>query len=142
MMKSGRTRDVSMLIAGVLVLGGCGGGSHFKNHKRPPTPVQLTGVVRDSQVTVSPSRIGGGPVILVVANETDRPHVVMLEGADSKDMVGPINPHDTAKLQQTLKPGSYTITAGSPQASSRQIAPGKLTVGPYRSSSSNELLLP
>lgn len=141
-MKSGRTRDLSMLVAGALMLGGCGSGSHFKNEQRPPTPVQLTGVVRDDEVTISPSRIGGGPVILIVDNQTDKPHTITLEGGGKSDRVGPVNPADTATLQQTLKPGVYTITAGSPQAQSREIKPGKLTVGEKRSSSSNELLLP
>ena len=141
-MKSGRTRDLSMLVAGVLLLGGCGSGSHFKNDQRPPTPVQLTGVVNNNGVTISPSRIGGGPVILIIDNQTDKPHEITLEGGGKTDTVGPVNPHDTATLQQTLKPGTYTVRAGSPKAESREIEPGKLTVGEDRSSSSNELLLP
>jgi hypothetical protein len=141
-MKSGWTRDLSMLVTGALILGGCGSGTHFKNDQRPPVPVQLTGVVRDDEVTVSPSRVGGGPVILIVDNQTDKPHTITLEGGGKTDTVGPVNPADTATLQQTLKPGEYTIRAGSPKAESREIAPGKLTVGEDRSSSSNELLLP
>lgn len=141
-MKSGRTRDVSMLIVGALALGGCGGGSKFENEPRPPTPVQLTGVVRDDEVTISPSKIGGGPVVLIVANETEQARTITLEGGGTTDTVGPINPFDTAKLQQTLKPGSYTVKAGSEQAQTREIEPGKLEVGPNRSSSSDELLLP
>ena len=141
-MKSGRTRDVAMLVAGALLVAGCGSGSHFKNEQRPPTPVQLTGVVRDDEVTVSPSRVGGGPVILLITNQTDKPHTITLEGAGTTDTVGPVNPAGTAKLQQTLKAGDYTVRAGSPQAEAREIKPGKLTVGEDRSSSSNELLLP
>ena len=142
MLKSGRTRAVSLLLAGAVVAGGCGGGKTFKNDPRPPTPVQLTGVVTDKQVTVSPKKVGGGPVILIVSNQTQSAHTITLEGGGNKDTVGPINPLDTAMLQQTLKPGTYTIKAGSRAATTREIKPGTLTVGPNRSSSSNQLLLP
>jgi hypothetical protein len=142
MMKSGRTRDALLLLAGALFVGACGGGGNFKNDQRPPTPLQLTGVVRDEGVTVSPKRVGAGPVILIISNQTDRAHTITLEGGGSTDTVGPINPLDTAKLQQTLKPGRYTVKAGSPAASAAEIKPGRLAVGPERSSSSNQLLLP
>ena len=141
-MKRGRTRDLSLLLAGAVFLGACGGGSHFKNDQRPPVPVQLTGVVTDKGVTISPGRVGGGPVILIVSNQTQNAHTITLEGGGTTDTVGPISPLDTAKLQSTLKQGRYTVKAGSPAATSAQIKPGTLSVGPERSSSSGQLLLP
>jgi hypothetical protein len=141
-MKSGRTRDASLLVAGALLVGGCGGGNDFKNTPRPPTPVQLTGVVTDRGVTISPNRVGGGPVILIVSNQTQQAHTITLDGAGTTDTVGPVQPLDTAKLQQTLKPGTYRVKAGSPAAATQEIRPGTLTVGPARASSSNQLLLP
>jgi len=145
-MKSGRTRDVlttfTLLAAAGVLVGGCGSGSKFKNEPRPPTPVQLTGVVTDKEVTISPKRVGGGPVILIVSNQTEMAHTITLEGGGSTDTVGPIPPLDTGQLQQTLKPGTYTVKAGSKQATTQQIKPGTLTVGQNRSSSSNQLLLP
>jgi hypothetical protein len=78
-----------------------------------------------------------------VSNQTSGAHTITLEGGGSIDTVGPINPLDTASLQQTLKRDTvYTVKAGSKQASSQQIKPGTLTVGAPRPSSSNELLLP
>jgi hypothetical protein len=142
MIKSGRTRDAALLVAGVLLVAGCGGGNDFKNKPRPPTPVQLTGVVTDKAVTISPNRVGGGPVILIVSNQTQQAHTITLDGGGTTDTVGPVQPLDTAKLQQTLKPGTYTVKAGSPTATTREIRPGTLTVGPLRPSSSNQLLLP
>ncbi len=141
-MKSGRTRDASLLVAGALLVGGCGAGNDFKNTPRPPTPVQLTGVVTDKGVTVSPNRVGGGPVILIVSNQTQQAHTITLDGAGTTDTVGPVQPLDTAKLQQTLKPDTYRVKAGSPAAATREIRPGTLTVGPARASSSGQLLLP
>jgi hypothetical protein len=144
--KSGRTRDaftaLTLLAAGAVLATGCGGSSKFKNDPRPATPVQLTGVVTDKEVTISPKRVGGGPVILIVSNQTNMAHTITLEGGGNTDTVGPIPPLDTAQLQQTLKPGAYTIKAGSKQATTRAIKPGTLTVGPDRASSSDQLLLP
>ncbi len=141
-MKSGRTRDVVVVVAGALLVAGCGGGKHFENKARPAAPIQLTGVVRDNQVDISPKRVGAGPVILIVSNQTDLAHTITLEGEGTTDTVGPIQPLDTAKLQQTLKPGSYTLKAGSEQASAQSIAPGRVTVTRDRQSSSDTLLLP
>jgi hypothetical protein len=141
-MKSGWTRDAALLVAGALLVGGCGGGNEFKNKPRPPTPVQLTGVVTDKAVTVSPDRVGAGPVILIVSNQTQQAHTITLDGGGTTDTVGPVQPLDTAKLQQTLKQGTYTVKAGSPAAATREIRPATLTVGPPRASSSNQLLLP
>jgi hypothetical protein len=141
-MQSGRIRAVSILFAGTVLVAGCGGGSHFKNEARPPVPVQLTGVVTDRSVQISPSRVGAGPVIITVSNQTTGAHTLTLEGNGTTDTVGPVNPMGTGKLQQTLKPGSYTLKAGSQQASATEIAPGRVMVTRQRPSSSGDLLLP
>src|SRR4051794_36748348 len=143
-MKSGRIRAVSVLFAGTTLVAGCGGGSHFKNETRPPVPVQLTGVVTDRSVQISPNRVGAGPVVIVVSNQTTGAHTLTLErtGSTETDTVGPVNPMGTGKLQQTLKPGSYTLKAGSQQAAPQEIMPGRLTVTRERQSSSSDLLLP
>jgi hypothetical protein len=141
-MKSGRTRDVSLLLAGAVLVAGCGGGSHFKDKPRPPVPLQLTGVITDRGVQVSPRRVGAGPVILIVSNQTSGAHTVTLEGNGSTDTVGPINPMGTGKLQQTLSQGTYTVKAGSAQATSAEIPSGKVIVTKDRQGSSSDLLLP
>lgn len=141
-MKSGWTRGLVLCAAGAVFATGCGGGKKFANDARPAVPVQLTGVITDSQVTISPKKVGAGPVILNVSNQAKGAHTITLEGNGTTDTVGPVNPLDTAQLQQTLKPGTYTIKAGSKQATSVQIQPFTLTVGQQRSSSSNQLLLP
>src|SRR3954462_782577 len=105
-MKSGRIRAVSVLFAGTTLVAGCGGGSHFKNETRPPVPVQLTGVVTDRAVQISPSRGGAGPVVITATNQRTPAHPPTLEGpaggAGPTDPVGPVNPMGTGKLQQTL----------------------------------------
>jgi hypothetical protein len=141
-MKSGRTRDVSLLLAGAMLVAGCGGGSHFKDKPRPPVPVQLTGVVTDRGVQISPHKVGAGPVILIVSNQTSAAHTITLEGNGTTDTVGPINPLGTGKLQQSLSQGNYSVKAGSAQATSRDIPPGRITVSRERQNSSSDLLLP
>jgi hypothetical protein len=104
--------------------------------------VQLTGVITDKGVTVSPNRVGAGPVIILISNQSKQAHTVTLDGGKTTDTVGPINPLDTASLQQTLEQGSYKVKAGSNQAQPKQPAAGTLDVGPPRKDSSNQVLLP
>lgn len=140
--KSGRTRAALLLLLSAVLFAGCGSSDKFKNKPRPPTPVQLTGVVTDKQVTISPKRVGAGPVILLISNQTNSAHSITLEGGGKTEMVGPVNPLDAATLQSTLTPGTYTVKAGSKHATKKEIQPGTLTVGQARPSSSDQLLLP
>jgi hypothetical protein len=131
----------SVLVVAVSAIAGCG-GDDFENNPRPAESVDLTGVIADRGVTVSPSEIGAGPVRITIVNETDDVHTVTLEGASVEATVGPVNPQDTATIQKTLPSGDYEVRAGSEQAVSREIPPAELTVGPDRDSSNNTLLLP
>jgi hypothetical protein len=121
---------------------GCGSGSKFENNPRPPAPVQLTGVITEKGVTISPKRVGGGPVRLIISNQTQDAHTITLDGGNTTDTVGPINPLDTATLQQTLVQGRYQVKAGSSKAVEQELKPGKIEVGPPRKSSSSQVLLP
>lgn len=124
------------------LIAGCG-GDDFKNKPRPPVPIELTGVITDKSVTVSPAKFGAGPVTLIISNQTQESHTVTLEGAPlqnkatPKQTVGPINPLDTANIQQSLPEGKFLV-----KVSSSPIKPATLVVGPKRSSSSNDVLLP
>lgn len=140
-----RTRVALVLVGGVAVLpAGCGGDDDFKNKPRPPVPIELSGVINDTTVSVEPSRLGAGPVTLVIANLSSQSHTVTLEGGpdDTSEQVGPINPQDTGTIQETLKPGTYEVKAGSERAAARAISPATLEIGPRRKSSSGTVLLP
>jgi hypothetical protein len=135
----GWIRGAALLSGGVLIgalVAGCG-GSDFKNKPRP-------GVITDSNVTVSPAKFGAGPVTLVISNQTQTSHTVTMEGAPlqkqatATQTVGPINPLDTANIQQNLKQGKYVVKVSS----NGHIKPATIVVGPPRASSSNTLLLP
>lgn len=123
------------------LLAGCG-ADDFENKPRPAGSVDLTGVIADRGVTLSPTKVGAGPVRITLVNETDDVHTVTLEGDSLDATVGPVNPQDTATIQKTLPSGSYELRAGSEQAVEREIPPADLTVGPDRASSNGTLLLP
>ena len=140
----GRT-PVAALLSSLLGLGlvACGGGSDFKDRARPPVPLQLNGVITASRVTVSPNRVGAGPVVIIVSNQTRISHTLTLDGGNIAPVrVGPINPLDTGQIQQTLQPGQYTVKAGSAEAVTREIAPAHLIIGKARPTSNDQVELP
>ncbi len=139
-----RAGALPALCAAGLALAGCG-EDDFENEPRPPVPKQLTGVITEEKVTVSPNQLGAGPVVITVSNQTDASHTITLESSDGgtiREQVGPINPLDTATLQRTLEQGTYTVSAGSEAAVPKEIEPATLTIGKERKSGSDELLLP
>lgn len=149
MIASAKMRDRrALLVAGgaalILAAGGCGGDDDFANDPRPPTAVDLSGVIRDDGIAISPKREGAGPVRITFSNQTDRAHTVTLEGEDVIERTAPIQPQDTATIEKTLTPGTYELRAGSSRAVDigDQIRPATLTIGPERTSSSRDLLLP
>ena len=124
-----------------VVVAGCG-EEDFANEPRPPVPIELTGVVQDDAVTISPSRIGAGPVLITISNQTQHDTTITLEGTSTRTRVGPVAPLDTTTIQRTLDPGLYEVRAGSKVALPREIRPAELEIGRERRSSSNDLLLP
>lgn len=136
-------RVAALLIGSAAILAGAGcGESDFKNEARPAAPVELTAVIKADRFDVEPSEVGAGPVRITISNQTDDAHTVTLEGESTDERVGPINPLDTAALQQTLKPGTYQVRAGAAAALPKDIAPAELDVGPKRRSSNDKVLQP
>lgn len=144
MSRVGRIRTAGLLagVVGTLFLSGCGDDDEFKNEPRPPIPIQLSGVITDSEVSVDPSELGAGPIVLIVNNQTDQAHSITLEGPSGREEVGPISPQDTGRIQHDLQQGAYEVRAGSDEAADEEIEPAKLNVGPKRPSSSGDVLLP
>lgn len=141
-----RNRRALLLAGGVaamLAASGCG-DEDFANDPRPPTAVEMSAVIRDEGVTLSPTREGAGPLRITFSNQTDRAHTITVEGEDVIERTAPIQPQDTATIQKTLRPGTYEVRAGSSRAVDieDQIRPATLTIGPQRTGSNNDLLLP
>jgi hypothetical protein len=135
-----RAITATVLAAGAAAAG-CG-QEDFANEPRPPVPVELTGVIQADAVTVSPSRIGAGPILITISNQTYHDTTVTLEGGSISTRLGPVAPLETATIQTTLDPGRYEVKAGSKVALPREIQPAVLEIGKKRASSSNVLLLP
>jgi len=134
---------LALLLGGAAVVVSACGEDDFENQPRPPVPLELTGVIQERGVSVQPSKgVGAGPILITISNQTDEAHTVTLNGAEIQERVGPIAPQDTATIQKTVKPGTYEVRAGSPEAVEREIPPAKLTVGPTRDASNDRLLLP
>jgi len=130
------------ILFSALALAGCGGkGSTFANDPRPPAPISVTAAISGGRVAVSPTRVGAGPVLLVVSNQSMSSQEVSISSADSgasdaPTKSGPINPQGTAQVQVDLKPGSYTIGGG------KGTRAAILTVGAERATAQNQLLQP
>ena len=139
-------RTVLGATAMMLLLGGCGAETDYKNNPRPPSPITITAAISNHRVEVSPQRFGAGPVTLVVSNQTGRLRDLVLESESSPGSnrtglppqhTGPINPQGTASLKADLREGRYTVRVGT-----RDIRPARLVVGRQRSSAQNQLLQP
>ncbi|HEY1277234.1 MAG TPA: hypothetical protein VGF25_20170 [Thermoleophilaceae bacterium] len=134
-------RGTAAFLIGGAILSGCG-EEDFANKPRPPVTVDLTGVVQTDKVTVSPSKLGAGPVRITISNQTKQAHTITLEGDTGSQRVGPVEPLGTATLRRTLAPGIYQVKAGTAVATPREIAPAELTIGRERPNSNDKLLLP
>jgi hypothetical protein len=99
-------------------------------------------VIQENKVTVSPNKVGAGPILITVSNQTKDAHTLTLEGDSVRERVGPINPLDTATIQKTLRPGTYDVRAGSSVAVAHEIKPATLVIGKARKDSNNQLLTP
>jgi hypothetical protein len=128
---------------------GCGGGAHFANIHRPPTPIDLTVYINDARVSVSPASVGAGPIIFFVTNQASRTESMTIQprsGGSSLGSTGPINPDSTTQVTVNLnQTGDYTVGTGSGSgapASGTAIAPATLHIGPSRPNADNALLQP
>lgn len=155
-----------MLAAAVIGLAaavgiGCGAESH-PNEPRPAAPTRVSVTISDKAVTVAPAQVAVGPeprqqilqnreaeqpeiqgddsaldVVIVAANQTTENATLQLRGPKQASS-RPIPANSPGSFPVELPTGTYTISVdGVPGAK-----PAKLQVGPRRSSSENDVLLP
>lgn len=150
------------LAVAALLGAGCGAEEHV-NDPRPQPPTRVSITVSEDAVRVEPSRIAVGPeptqqlpqnqhagqprirskapldVVLVSANLTDTDSHLELRGSDGKEInSGPLFSNANVTLQATLPTGTYKVSAADIPGAK----PATLTVGPYRTTSRNDVLLP
>lgn len=152
---------LSCALAATALLGaGCGASEH-PNEPRPQPPTRVSVAISEGAVTVQPPRIAVGPeptqqipqnqhagqprvnskaplnVVFVTANLTGTDSRLEIHGAKSFSSE-PLYANAGVTMQTILPTGVYRVSAaGIPGAK-----PAKLVVGPYRTSSQNDLLLP
>ena len=131
------------VLAAAALLTGCGGGDDdYANNPRPPAPINVAAAITEDGVTVSPPKFGAGPVVFIIANQTDEARKVTLEsdtsgGPGIRQTTSPINPDGTATLKVDMKTGSYEVRVDGSRTDA-----AALTVGPSRESAQDELLQP
>ncbi len=161
--RPGRLKGIAFLVAllaAALAAIGCGAASH-PNEPRPQSPTRISVTISDNGVIVTPAKIAFGPepsqqipqnqdhpqprratdepldVVLVIANQSENKARLHLGGPEDRTS-GPLYPNSPATLQTSLPTGTYRLSAsgvpGAPAA--------KLAVGPVRTSSENDVLLP
>jgi hypothetical protein len=149
-------------LAAVALLGaGCGAQSHV-NDPRPQAPTRVSVAISDGAISVQPGRVAIGPepsqqlpqnqhagqpvvrsnrplnVVFVAANLTDVDSHLVVRGAGKDLSSQPLYANSNVTLQTILPTGVYTVSAADiPSAK-----PTKLVVGPRRTSSENDVLLP
>lgn len=128
----------------VVALGACGSDNKdYANNARPAVPIIVTAAITRDEVSLSPKKIGAGPISLIVANQTGAAQKVTLEseGLDKqglKQETGPINPAETATLKADIdEPGTYSV-----HVEGDSIEAATLEVGAKRASAQNDLLQP
>jgi hypothetical protein len=140
----GALSAVLLPVAGLTT--GCGSSSDsYENANRPPAPVSISIAIVGGRIAVSPDRVGAGPVVLLIANESGRSRDVTIAAAagsggscvEDDASSGPISPEGAARLQLSLVEGSCAVgvTDGG-------LRPTRLTVGPERASAQQDLLQP
>lgn len=144
-----RTRMLGALSAMVLIVLACVGcgssGGSYDNASRPPAPISVSIAVIGSRIGVSPARVGAGPVVLLIANQSDRSRNITLTAPDgsarscvaSDASSGPINPQGAARMQLPLVEGTCQVGVAD-----GTLPPARLTIGPQRPSGQQDLLQP
>lgn len=149
------------LSAVALLATGCGAESHV-NDPRPQPPTRVSVAINEDEVLVQPHRIAIGPeptqqlpqnrkvrqppvrskqplnVVLVATNLTGRDSRLQIRGAGKKFSSRPLYRNANVTLQAILPTGVYEVSAENLPGAE----PARLVVGPFRSSSENDVLLP
>jgi hypothetical protein len=150
-----------VLGSAALIAAGCGAEEHA-NDPRPQPPTRVSVAISEDAITVQPPRIAVGPeptqqipqnvhvrqpqvrsqapldVVLVAANLTDVDSRLELRGSGKDFSSEPLYANSNVTLPAILPTGVYMVSA----ADMPSVKPAKLVVGPFRSSSENDVLLP
>jgi hypothetical protein len=128
------------LIAIAGLAAGCGSTHTYANKDRPASPVTVSGSIDASRVRISPGAVGAGPLVILMANLTDRPQRLRLETAGQGPGIrsqAVIPPQGTGELQVDASKGSYELSVRD-----SAVTAASLKVGAKRPSAQDTLLEP
>lgn len=156
-----RAAAIAALIGATALLLGCGESRHA-NEQRPNVSTRVSVTVNDREVIVQPVEVGQRAeatqeipqnvehpeppikttkpldVVFVTANQTATDMKLKVRGNGRERESETIFARSPGSFQVSLPTGSYTVSVvGMPGA-----RPAHLTVGRYRASSQNDVLLP
>jgi hypothetical protein len=160
-MGPGRARAFAVVaVVAAAGLAGCGESRHA-NEQRPQVSTRVSVTINPHELIVQPAKVGVEAVAtqeipqnedhpappiktrapldltVVAANQTGKDTKLKITGTKDGES-DTIYAHSPGTFGFTLPAGQYTVTAvGMPEA-----RPGHLTVGTYRASSQNDVLLP
>ena len=132
----------------------CGSaGSSSASLPSPPAPVVLSAFVSGAQVSLSPARIGAGPVLLTVTNQGHRAAAVTVSRSGHGGPLArtaPLNPQGVTQIKVDLARGAYRVAVAhgrgrrSDALKTRPspVAGTLLTVGARRAGGGSQLLRP
>jgi hypothetical protein len=147
-------------VAGAVLLAGCGESRHA-NQPRPQVSTRVSVTINPKQLIVQPTKVAvaaepnqeveqneGNPappiktktpldLTIVAANQTATDTKLKITGTKDGES-DTIYAHSPGTFGFTLPAGNYTISA----ANMPESQPGHFTVGSYRESSQNDLMLP
>lgn len=142
--RAGRIRPGLATVAIAVAAAGCGAEADYANDLRPPAPINVTALIDDRRVEVSPRSFGAGPIVLTIANESSRSQKITLEtdeiegdGPGLRQSTSPVNPSGTASLKVDVEEGTYRLGVAA-----EGIRAASVDVGERRPSAQNELLQP
>jgi hypothetical protein len=152
---------IACAAAALAAAAGCG-ATERTTEPRPQPPTRVSVAVSEDAISVQPPRIAFGPeptqqipqnqharqppvrseapldVVLVAANLTPVASHLEVRGPGKSATSPPLVANGNVTMQATLPTGVYTVKAANIPGAK----PAKLVVGPYRSSSENDVLLP
>lgn len=147
-----RGRTIGTVAIGAMLLSACGSvGGKSASLSRPASPVYLSVYVNDSRISVSPTAVGAGPVVFVVANQSSQSEALQITRAGSSDALAttaPISPQGTTQLTLDAKRGAYTIGTAPRGATEAQLSqPSGIRAASFsirgaRAGSSNQVMQP
>lgn len=146
---------IVILAATAAGVAGCGSaGSAAASRPDPPAPITLSAFIGRDAIHVAPARVGAGPVLLTVADQSPRAIALVLSRVGSRRVIArtaPINPDGVIQIKIDLGSGTYTVaarpdTGRQPTRRAHVHTPAAVTttlrVGRQRTSSGNQVLQP